>query len=118
VERSEKEIADAIMRRVEAIEGVRNCRQPLVRATGKRIRVVLPISLDSNLRSENFHKIGLKIERKVKKLVPDARLIVHTEPAQSSLENTWNLVKNIVEGVPGTREVSKIHLQKVNGNLA
>jgi divalent metal cation (Fe/Co/Zn/Cd) transporter len=117
VERSEKEIAHAIMKRVKAIEGVRDCRQPLLGLTGKRIRVVLPISLDSNLRSENIHKIGLKIERKVKNLVPEARLIIHTEPAQSNLEHTWNLVKNIAEGVPGTRGVNNIHIQKVNGNL-
>jgi divalent metal cation (Fe/Co/Zn/Cd) transporter len=56
------------MRNVKAIEGVRDCRQPLVRITGKRIRVVLPISVDSNLRLENIHRIALKIEGKVKKL--------------------------------------------------
>jgi divalent metal cation (Fe/Co/Zn/Cd) transporter len=117
VERSEEEIAHAIMRTVKAIEGVRDCRQPLVRLTGKRVRVVLLVSLDSNLRSENIHKIGLKIERKVKNVVPDARLVIHTEPARSNLESTWNLVKNIAEGVPGTRGVNNIHLQKVNGNL-
>ena len=117
VERSEKEIAHAIMRNVKAIEGVRDCRQPLVRITGKRIGVVLPISVDSNLRLENIHRIALKIEGKVKKLVPDARVIIRTEPAESNLENMWNLVKKIAEGVPGTRGVSNIHLQEVKGNL-
>lgn len=101
------------MKRVKAIEEIKDCRQPLVRLTGKRIRAVLPISLDHDLRLETIHKIALKIERKVKNLAPNA----NTEPTQSNLENAWKLVTNIAEVVRGTRGVTNIHLRKVNVNI-
>jgi hypothetical protein len=77
---------------------------------------VLPISVDSDLRLENVHGIVLKIERKVKNLVANARLVIYAEPTQDDLENTWSLIKNIAEGVQGTRGISNINLQKIDRN--
>jgi divalent metal cation (Fe/Co/Zn/Cd) transporter len=117
IERSEEEIARAIMKRVKNIGEVRECRQPSVRLIGKRIRVELSISLDRNLEFYSTHQIGLKIERAVKTILPNARVIIRTEPYQSNLEKTWNLIRKIAEDVPGTRGVTDIHLQKADGNL-
>jgi divalent metal cation (Fe/Co/Zn/Cd) transporter len=117
IERSEKEIARAIMKRVENIGEVRECSQPSVRLSGKRIRVELSISLDKNLEFYRTHQIGLEIERAVKTILPNARVIIRTEPFQSDLEKTWNLIRQIAEDVPGTRGVTDMHLQQVDGRL-
>jgi len=117
IERSEKEIAQAIMNRVKTTADVRDCSQPSVRLSGKKIRVELSISLDRNLEFYRTHQIGLKIEREVKTILPGARVIIRTEPYQSNLEKTWNLIRKITEDVPGTRGVTNMHLQEVNGNL-
>lgn len=117
VERSGKEISRAIVKRVKSIEKVKECRTPSIRMTGKRFSVVLPVSLDSNLGLEDTHRIAIDIERVVKSIVPNARIVIHTEPYRSDLENTWGLVKEIAEGVPGTRGVHNIHIQRIDGKL-
>jgi divalent metal cation (Fe/Co/Zn/Cd) transporter len=116
VERSEEEIAQIIKKRVEALKDVRGCRQLNVRMTGKRFEVEMHVSLDKNLRFEAAHKIALDIEREVKSVVPNARVTIHTQPLENSRE-VWKLVKGIAEGVPGSRGVHNIHIQKIDGKL-
>lgn len=117
VERSQEEISRIIKRKVEGIEGVRGYRQLNVRMTGKRFYVEMRVSLDNNLGLEDAHKIALSIEREVKSLVPNARVNVHTEPFEGRREGIWGLVKEIAEGVPGSRGVHNIHIQKIDGKI-
>ena len=105
------------MNRVKTIDEVRACGLPGVRLSGKRIRVELSISLDRNLEFYRTHQVALKIERTVKSILPNARVIIRTEPYQSNLEKPWNLVRKIAEGVPGTRGVTDLHVQEVDGRL-
>lgn len=88
-----------------------------MRLSAKRVRVELPVSLDENLGFEHTHEVGLRIEREVRKILPDARVILRTAPLKSNLENTWALISKITERIPGTRGVTNIHLQKVGGHL-
>lgn len=115
VERSPKEIAHIIRRRVERIKDVRSCHQVSVRMTGKRFDVDMHVSLDSDLRFEDVHRIASDVEEEVKNVVPNARVTVHTEPLVSGRESIWRLVKEVAEGVPGSRGVHNIHIQKVDG---
>jgi len=117
VERSEGEIAQTIRRRVEAMKDVRGCRQLSVRIAGKRLDVDMLILLDANLRWENAHKIALEVEREVMNEFPRARVTIHTEPVGNSRESVWKLVKELAEGVPGSRGVHNIHVQKIDGKL-
>lgn len=118
VERSEKEIAQMIKRRVERIEGVKAYRQLNVRMTAKRLYVEMQVFLDRNLRFEDAHKISLNIEREVKNLVPNARVSIHTEPFERGRENIWKLVKEIAEGVRGSRGIHNIHVLRSNGKIS
>jgi divalent metal cation (Fe/Co/Zn/Cd) transporter len=118
VERSQKEIADFIKRKVEKLKDVRNCHQVSVRVTGKRVDVDMHVSLDNNLRFEDVHKIASDVEREVKKVVPNARVTVHTEPVKSGKGDAWKVVKGVAEGIPGSRGVHSIHIQKIDGKVA
>jgi len=117
VERSEEEVAQIIRKRVEAIKDVRNCHQLNVRMTGKRFYVWMHVSLDSNLRFEDAHKIASGIEREVRSVVPNARVTIHTEPVGSGRESVGRLVREIAEGVPGSRGVHNVHVQRIDGKL-
>jgi len=88
-----------------------------VRITGKRFDVDMHVSLDSNLRFEDVHKIASNIEREVKSVVPNARVTVHTEPLGYGRGELRTLVKEVAEGVPSSRGVHNIHIQKINGKL-
>jgi divalent metal cation (Fe/Co/Zn/Cd) transporter len=118
VERSQKEIADSVKRKVEELKDVRSCHQVSVRITGKRVDVDMHVSLDSDLRFEDVHKIASDVEREVKKVVPNARVTVHTEPVKSGKGDTWKVVKEVAEGIPGSRGVHSIHIQKIDGRAA
>lgn len=117
VEKSEKEITQNIIKGVKEIKEVKGCHRVSVRMTGKRFYVTMHVSLDNNLRFADVHKIASDIERKVKSIVPNARVTIHTEPIGNDQVSIWELVKEIAEGVPGSRGVHNIHIQKINGNL-
>jgi divalent metal cation (Fe/Co/Zn/Cd) transporter len=117
VERSEKEIADTISKKVKAMKDVKSCDHLSVRMTGKRLYVEMNVSLDSSLRFVDAHKVALNIEREVKSIVPNARVVIHTEPYQGGAENIWALVKSTAEAVPGSRGVHNIHIQEIKGKL-
>jgi divalent metal cation (Fe/Co/Zn/Cd) transporter len=117
VERSPKEIADSIKRKVEELKDVRDCHQVSVRMTGKRVDVDMHVSLDSDLRFEDVHRIASGVEREVKKVVPNARVTVHTEPVKSGRGDAWKVVKGVAEGIPGSRGVHNIHIQKIDGKV-
>ncbi len=117
VERSEQDVAQTVKKRVETLEDVRKCHHVAVRMTGKRVDITMRLSLDSNLRFENVHKIVLNIDREVKRVIPNARVTVQTEPVGESRRNLVAAVIEIVQAAPGSRGVEDIHIQKVDGKL-
>jgi len=117
VERSEKEIADTISKKVKAMKDVKSCDHLSVRMTGKRLYVEMNVSLDRSLSFVDAHKIALNIEREVKTAAPNARVVIRTEPYQGKAENIWELVKTTAESVPGSRGVHNIHIQEIKGKL-
>jgi divalent metal cation (Fe/Co/Zn/Cd) transporter len=117
IERSSEEISKVVRKKVESIGGVRGCDQPSVRTTGKRCEISLNVWLDSNLKFEDSHRIALNIEREVKNIIPNARVTINSQPIKSGHENVWMIVKETAEGVPGSRGVHNIHVQRINGKL-
>jgi divalent metal cation (Fe/Co/Zn/Cd) transporter len=116
VERSAKEIAHIVKRKVEAIKDVRDCQVINLRMTGKRFYVEMHVVLDSNPGLEETHKIALNIEREVKSVVPGTRVTIHTEPLGSG-RDVWKRIKEIAENMPGSRGVHNIHIQNIDGKL-
>jgi divalent metal cation (Fe/Co/Zn/Cd) transporter len=117
VERSAKEVAEAIRKKVEAIKDVRGCRQVHVDISGKRIDVDMLVLLDDNLGWEDTHRIALNVEREIVSEFPNARVTIHTGPVGNGGEGLWKLVKDTAEGTPGSRGVHNIHIQRIGGKL-
>lgn len=115
VERSEKEIARIVKNRVEAMDDVKGCHRVTVRITGKRHDVDMHLSLDSSLTFEEVHKITSRVEREVKRVIPNARITVQTDPHGHRREDIRTLVKEIAERIPGSRGIHNIHIQKIAG---
>ena len=115
VERSEKEIGSAIKKRVEGLRDVRDCHQVSVRTIGRRFEVAMHVSLDSDLKFETVHEIASNVEKEVKKILPNARVTVHTEPVGGTKHDISRLVRDVAERAPGSRGVHNIHVQEVDG---
>jgi divalent metal cation (Fe/Co/Zn/Cd) transporter len=116
IERSEGEIAGRIKKKVEKVKNVRGCDQISVRLSGKRLDVNLLVLLDENLGSEEAHKVAADVEREVVKAYPNARVIISTEPI-SDRKNTWKVIKDMADGLPGSRGAHNIHIQKIGDKL-
>ena len=117
VGRSERDIIQAITKRVKAIKNVKECRQVNIHLTGKRSYVEMQLLLDSNTNLEDARKISLEIEREVEKILPDARVTIHTRPEGYEKENIWKFVKEAADSVPGSRGAHNIHIQKIGGKM-
>ncbi len=118
VERSEAEIAQKVKRKIETVKDVKGYHKLSVRITGKRTYVEMHILLDKNLTFEKTHRIASSVESEVRTVVPNARVTIHTEPANNQHENIWKQVKEIAEGMPSSRGVHNIHIQEIDGKLA
>ncbi len=116
VERSEKEVAQSIRRRVERVKKVNSCREVEVHMVGKKPDVSIRISVDSGLSFGEVHGIVEEIERTVKTVIANARVTVQTE--SSGQEEVWRLVKDIADGIPGSRGVHNVHVQTIDGKPA
>lgn len=117
VERSESEIKQMLKRRIETMKEIRGYHQLSVRITGKRVYVEMHALLDNNLTFEETHFIASKLESEIRNVVPSARVTIHTEPLGKGHSNIWSLVKEIADGMPGSRGVHNIHIQEIDGKL-
>ena len=117
VDRSREEIAEAIKKRVQTVNGIKAVRQLDVRVSGKRLDVNVSLLVDDNLTWENAHRIALIAERAIISEYPEARVVVNTEPFGIVEENLWAIVKDIADDVPGSRGVHNIHVQRIEHNL-
>lgn len=117
VERSEHELARIITRRVRDAQGVQSCRWVRVDMTGKKPIVTVLVWLAPQTGSEGSHKVSLEIERQVKDVIPNSRVLIRTEPMGEDRDVIWKLVKDTADSVPGSRGAHNIHIFKSNGSL-
>lgn len=117
VDRSPEQIEQKIRRKVEAIKDVKGIRHVTVRLSGKRLDVDVHVFLDSDLRTEDGHRIAFDIEKQIRTQYPNARISVDTEPVKSERESIWRAVKDAADGAPGSRGAHNVHIQTVDGKL-
>lgn len=117
VERSKEEISEVIRKKLGEINGVKGVNQLDLRISGKRLDVNMLLLVDADLAWKDAHKIALRAERALTSQYPDARIIVNTEPIGIGVEGVWKLVRDIANGVPGSRGVHNVHIQRIGGRL-
>lgn len=118
LERSDRELAHRIQRRVRTHPDVIDCRDVKIGFTRKKPNIHFHVLFKQNHTFEETHSICAGIEMDVRRLVPNARLVIHSKPngTDEALE-VWKLVKSIAEGEPGSRGVHNIHLRDLDGKL-
>jgi divalent metal cation (Fe/Co/Zn/Cd) transporter len=85
---------------------------------GKRLDVSGHALLNNGLKFEDIHRILSEIETNVNRSVHRiTRISVCTEPVGHEDERFMKLVKQIVDGVPGSRGVHGIRVREVAGKL-
>jgi hypothetical protein len=118
LERSDKEMASKIKRKVESLEEVAHCNEVIVGFTRKKPNIHFHVILRGNPNFEETHKICYGIDKTVRSLVPNSRVVIHSESSETKTgKDVWKIVKKIGEAQPGSRGVQNIHLRNVEGNL-
>jgi divalent metal cation (Fe/Co/Zn/Cd) transporter len=118
VEPSARETARRIRRRVQSLEGVKECVDVRLSFTRKKPHVHVHVLLSGDPDYDGIHKVSAIIDHEVRKVVPNARVSIRSEP-ESGREagRIWELVKRVAEGEPGSRGAHNVHVQTFGGKL-
>jgi hypothetical protein len=118
-ERSEREIANRIKRRVKTLRGVVDCNKVSMGIIREKRRIQLHVTLKENLDYEETHVICSTIDRQVRHMVPSARVTIRSETSglKDNGQAVWKIVKGIVDAQPGSRGAQNIHLNRLNGKI-
>jgi cation diffusion facilitator family transporter len=81
LDRAPEGLKQEIQKMVEKVEGVSECSRLRIRRAGPQVFVDMNISLDKNTSLEKAHDIAGEVERKVRSVLPETDIVVHTEPA-------------------------------------
>ncbi len=117
IQRSEEEISQNIRKKVQTVRDIKEVRRLSVRVSGKRLEVDLLVSVSNAQEIISPHRIAQAVENAVRSEYPNARVAVHTEPAENGQAGVWKLVKDTAESTPGSRGVHNIHIQRVGKQL-
>jgi cation diffusion facilitator family transporter len=82
MDRAPEGLKQEIERMVEKVPGVSECSRLRIRRTGAQVFVDMNISLDKNTSFEQAHHIAGEVERKVRSILPETDIVIHTEPTE------------------------------------
>jgi cation diffusion facilitator family transporter len=81
-------LREQVQETAQSIAGVVDCHQVRVRTSGPEMFVDLHITVDPQLSLQHAHDLTEQVEEAIQKLVPNADVTVHVEPAEGSSINT------------------------------
>jgi cation diffusion facilitator family transporter len=104
-----------ILREVEAVQGVLAVEQVRVRRAGSASFADLTLALPRSFTFEHTNELVQATTEAVQRVVPDADVVVHTVPRQSSTESIFDRVRAVAgRNNVGVHEVS---VQSIEGKL-
>jgi cation diffusion facilitator family transporter len=104
-----------ILREVEAVEGVLAVEQVRVRRAGSASFTDLTLALPRSFTFEHTNELVQATTEAVQRIVPEADVVVHTVPRQSSTESIFDQVRAVAgRNNVGVHEVS---VQSIGGKL-
>ncbi|MFW9980784.1 MAG: cation diffusion facilitator family transporter [Candidatus Thorarchaeota archaeon] len=101
-------LKDEIIRRVEGINGVVECRRTRVRHSGPELFVDIVLSVDETVRLSEAHGVTDLIERALLDLAPRVDVVIHVEPAEGDDSEFLKLdIYNQMQVI--ARRLSQVH---------
>jgi divalent metal cation (Fe/Co/Zn/Cd) transporter len=89
------EVRERILREVSGVEGVLAIEQARVRRAGSAIFADLTVALPRNFTFEHTNELVQAATEAVQRVAPDADVVVHTVPRQSSAESIFDRVRAV-----------------------
>ena len=92
-----KGLKEKIALAADEVEGVISAGKVRLRQSGARTFVDMTIEVDRNLSLERTHAIAEDVEVRIQSLVPDADVVIHTDPREAERETMARRIRAIAE---------------------
>jgi cation diffusion facilitator family transporter len=102
LDRAPAGMSAAVENAVRAVDGVLECRQLRLRASGNQAFVDLVIGVRRGLSLERSHAIGAAVEERIKTLLPTADVVVHVDPVCGEGETLTERIRAIAANMGQT----------------
>jgi cation diffusion facilitator family transporter len=89
-------LIDRVTEETLEIDGVINCRNLRMRQSGSKTFVDMTVDIKRTLPFEQAHQLVNEIEERVKKIIPNADIVIHAEPIETEDETVIDKVRMIV----------------------
>ena len=109
------ELRDSILREVGAVEGVLAIEQARVRRAGSATFADLTLALPRSFTFEHTNELVRSTTEAVQRVAPDADVVVHTVPRQSSTESIFDRVRAVA--ARNNVSVHELSVQSIEGKL-
>jgi cation diffusion facilitator family transporter len=104
-----------ILREVSGVKGVMAIEQARVRRAGSATFADLTVALPRSFTFEHTNELVQATTEAVQRVVPDADVVVHTVPRQSSAESIFDRVRAVA--ARNNVSVHEVSVQSIDGNL-
>ncbi len=95
LDRTPEDVLAKVREAAAKVTGVLGLGQVRVRRSGPRVFVDMNVEVDRNLAFERAHAIAETVERELQAVVPDADVVVHTDPREDERETLAKRVRSI-----------------------
>jgi cation diffusion facilitator family transporter len=109
------ELRDNILREVGAVEGVLAVEQARVRRAGSATFADVTLALPRSFTFEHTNELVRATTEAVQRVAPDADVVVHTIPRQSSTESIFDRVRAVA--ARNNVSVHELSVQSIDGKL-
>jgi cation diffusion facilitator family transporter len=108
-------VRERILREVRSVEGVLAIEQARVRRAGSSTFADLTLALPRSFTFEHTNELVQATTEAVQRVVPDADVVIHTVPRQSSTESIFDRVRAVA--ARNNVSVHEVSVQSIEGRL-
>ena len=109
------DVREMILREVRGVEGVLAIEQARVRRAGSSTFADLTLALPRSFTFEHTNELVQATTEAVQRVVPDADVVIHTVPRQSSTESIFDRVRAVA--ARNNVSVHEVSVQSIDGKL-
>jgi len=109
------QIRESILREVAGVDGVLAIEQARVRRAGSLTFADLTLALPRSFTFEHTNELVQATTEAVQRVVPDADVVIHTVPRQSSTESIFDRVRAVA--ARNNVSVHEVSVQSIEGKL-
>ena len=95
LDRTPEDLVDKFRDAASRVAGVLGLGQVRVRRSGPRVFVDMNVEVDRNLAFERAHAVAEDVEHELQAVVPDADVVVHTDPREDERETLAKRVRAV-----------------------